>query len=199
MLQFIAKENGRYSVPEQVQMAIEGGCRWVVICMPGASDAEIREVAKEVIPLCMEGSTLLTIENHVELAKELGIHGMLLTDPEIDIAATREYCGPEAIVGCTVYDPESSLVLKDADVDYLAFPYGLDLDSVGGFVRSLRSGGVVAPLVATGAYPLGCIDALMSAGVSGVALDVTIADTSDPMTVTSEIINMLSQYQKKSL
>lgn len=199
MLQFIAKENDRYSVPEQVQMAIEGGCRWVVMCMPGATDAEIREVASEVIPLCMEGASLLTIENHVELAAELGIHGMLITDPDIDFAVTREHCGPEAIIGYMVYDPESALALKDADVDYLAFPYGLDLDSVAGFVSRLRAGGVVAPLVATGAYPLGSIEALMEAGVSGIALDVTVSDTSDPVAVTSEIINTLSKYQKKAL
>lgn len=199
MLQFIAKENGRYSVPEQVQMAIEGGCRWVVMSTPGATDAEIREILSEVIPLCMEGSALLTIENHVELAKELGIHGMLLCDPEIDFARTREYCGPEAIIGCVVYGPEAALAFKDADVDYLAFPYGLSVESVVGFVSRLRSGGIVAPLVAMGAYSADSIDALMAAGVSGIALDVTIADTSDPVAVTSEIINKLSKYQNKVL
>lgn len=199
MLQFIAKENERYSVPEQVQMAIEGGCRWVVMSMPGATDAEIREMASDVIPLCMEGSTLLTIENHVDLAKELGIHGMLITDLEIDIAATREYCGPEAIIGCTVYDPEAAIIIKDIDVDYMAFPYGLGVEAVAEFVSRLRAGGIVVPLVATGAYPKDCIDSLMAAGVNGIALDVSIADTSDPVASTSEIINILSKYQKKIL
>lgn len=197
MLQFIAKENDRYSVAEQVQMAIEGGCRWIVMSMPGASDDEIREMASEVIPVCMENAVLLTIENHVELAKELGIHGMLLSDPEIDFAKSREFCGPEAIIGCVVYDFESALALKNADVDYMAFPYGMPVETVAASVGSLRSAGLVAPLVATGAYPTDIIDALMETGVSGIALDVTIADTSDPVEVTSEIIKTLSKYQKK--
>ncbi len=197
MLQFIAKENERYSVPEQVQMAVEGGCRWVVLGMPGATDSEIRDVAREIIPLCKEEQTLLTIENHAELAKELGIHGMVLTDPEIDFAKTREFCGPEAIIGVTAYSAEEALSLKDADVDYIAFPYDLGLSEIQKSVDVLRSAGVLIPLVATGDYPLDEIDALMAAGVSGLAINVTIADSGDPVAVTREITNILSKYQKK--
>lgn len=198
MLQFIAKENVRYSVPEQVQMAVEGGCRWVVLSMPGAFEAEIREVASEIIPVCKEESALLTIENHVELARELGIHGVVLTDPQIDFAKTREFCGPEAIIGVTAYTPDEALALKDADVDYIAFPYDLGVGEIRGFVSMLRSKGVMVPLVAVGDYSLSAIDDLMEAGVSGIALNVTIADSGDPVAATAEIIKNLSKYQKKS-
>lgn len=197
MLQFIAKENDRYSVAEQVQMAVEGGCRWVVLSMPGATDAEIREVASEIIPVCKEQSTLLTIENHVELARELGIHGMLLTAPEIDFAKTREFCGPEAIVGVMAYSLEEALALKDADVDYIAFPYDLGVEEIRVSVGTLRAKGVMTPLVATGDYSLPVISEIMDAGASGIALNVTIADSGDPVAVTAKIINLLSEYQKK--
>lgn len=45
MLQFIAESNERYSIAETVQMAIEGGCRWIELHMPDSDDSEIREVA----------------------------------------------------------------------------------------------------------------------------------------------------------
>ncbi len=199
MLQFIAKENDRYSVPEQVKMAIEGGCRWIIMSMPGASDAEIREVAQQIIPLCMEECTLLTIENHVELARELGIHGVVLTDPEISFAQTREFCGPEAIIGVTAYTTEEAFALKDADVDYIAFPYGLGVGEVQASVDLLREKEFMIPLVATGDYSMPTIDKLMMAGISGIALNVTSADNNDPVATTAEIINLLSKYQKKVL
>lgn len=195
MLQFIAKENDRYSVPEQVQMAVEGGCRWIVLSVPGADDAEIREVASGIIPVCKEESTLLTIENHVELARELGIHGVLLTDPEIDFAKTREFCGPEAIIGVTVYDVAEAIALKDADVDYLALPYDLDPATVQKALGDIRSAGVIIPLVATGDYPLPVIESLFSAGISGVALDVTVTSKADPVEATREIISTLAKYR----
>lgn len=71
MLQFIARENNRFSVPELVQMAIEGGCAWVVLDPGEMSDEVIREIAREVIPLCKETSTILTMVDHVDMAKEL--------------------------------------------------------------------------------------------------------------------------------
>lgn len=199
MLQFIAKENDRYSVPEQVRMAVEGGCRWIVLSMPGATDAEIREVAGEIIPVCMEQGTLLTIQNHVELARELGIHGVVLSDPDISFAQTREFCGPEAIIGVTAYSIDEALALKDADVDYIAFPYDLGVGEIRIAVATLRAKGVIAPLVATGDYSLPELDELMTAGVSGVALDVTLAGSGDPVEATAEIIKKLSEYQKKIL
>lgn len=195
MLQFIAKENDRYSVPEQVQMAVEGGCRWIVLAMPGADDAEIREMASEIIPVCKEGSILLTIENHVELARELGIHGVLLSDPEIDFAKTREFCGPEAIIGVTIYDEAEAIALKDADVDYLALPYGLDSSTVQKVLSAIRTAGVIIPLVATGDYPLPVIESLIAGGISGVALDVTVTSKADPVAATGEIVDTLSKYR----
>lgn len=199
MLQFIAKENYRYSLSEQVQMAVEGGCRWIVLCMPGAADEEIRSEAREIIPVCMEHGTLLTIQNHPELALELGIHGVVLTDPEISFAKTREFCGPEAIIGVTAFSVDEAIALKDADVDYIAFPYGLGVGDVQTAVDALRAKGVMVPLVATGDYSMPDIDRLMTAGVSGIALDVTVADSADPVAATAEIIKKLSEYQKKIL
>ena len=57
MLQFITHHSNRFSIAEEVQMAIEGGCRWIQLRMKDASDEEIREVANEIIPLSKENYT----------------------------------------------------------------------------------------------------------------------------------------------
>ena len=42
MLQFITHPSEKYSIAEEVQMAIEGGCRWIQLRMKDASDEEVR-------------------------------------------------------------------------------------------------------------------------------------------------------------
>ena len=117
MLQFIARENNRFSVPELVQMAIEGGCAWVVLDPGEMSDEVIREIAREVIPLCKETSTILTMVDHVDMAKELGIHGVLLQNDRRSPAELRELFGPEAIIGVEIGSLMQAMSLQGVDVD----------------------------------------------------------------------------------
>ena len=65
MLQFITHQSDRFSIPEEAQMAIEGGCRWIQLRMKDASDDEVRAVANEIIPLCKENDTFLIIDDRV--------------------------------------------------------------------------------------------------------------------------------------
>ena len=52
MLQFITQESDKYSIAEEVQMALEGGCRWIQLRMNGATPEIVRETALDLIPLC---------------------------------------------------------------------------------------------------------------------------------------------------
>ncbi len=65
MLQFITHPSERFSIPEEVQMAIEGGCRWIQLRMKDTPVEEIRAVATEIIPLCQESEAFLVIDDHV--------------------------------------------------------------------------------------------------------------------------------------
>ncbi len=66
MLQFITHTSDKYSIAEEAQMAIEGGCRWIQLRMKDASDEEVRNVALEIIPMCQETDTFLIIDDRVE-------------------------------------------------------------------------------------------------------------------------------------
>ena len=67
MLQFIAQESDKYSIAEEVQMALEGGCRWIQLRMNDASPEIVRETALELIPMCKETEAFLIIESHVDV------------------------------------------------------------------------------------------------------------------------------------
>ena len=52
MLQFITHPSDKYSIAEEVQMVLEGGCKWIQLRLKDATDEEFRQTAKEIIPLC---------------------------------------------------------------------------------------------------------------------------------------------------
>ncbi len=78
MLQYITNDTDLYNIAEEVQMAIDGGCRWVQLRMKNATDDEVREVAAEIIPMCQENDVFLIIDDRVELVNELRVSGVHL-------------------------------------------------------------------------------------------------------------------------
>lgn len=193
MLQFIAQQNDRYTLPELVQMAIEGGCKWVVLRVPELADEQVRELARELVPLCRETATILTIEDRMDLAKELSLHGVFLT-PAAAISAieAREVCGPEAIIGAQVGMASAAMSLAGADIDYVAFPESMPLERVGENIEALRNAHCELPVVAQGEFDAERIALARVLGVNGLAISHEIADAADPVARTAEIISLLT-------
>ena len=80
MLQIIISFSERYSIGEMAQMAVEAGASWLVLSLPGNDAGQTREMCADVVELCRESGVMLSIENCVESARELAMHGVFLTD-----------------------------------------------------------------------------------------------------------------------
>ena len=119
MLQFITHPSEHYSIAEEAQMAIEGGCRWIQLRIKDASDDEVRQVAMEIIPMCRETETFLIIDDRVELVNELKVSGVHLGKNDMDPLEAREILGPHAIIGITANTAEDIIRYKGKDVDYV--------------------------------------------------------------------------------
>ena len=52
MVQFISHYSERYSYLDSIQLALEGGCRWIQLRMKDATDEELRPIAIEAQKLC---------------------------------------------------------------------------------------------------------------------------------------------------
>lgn len=186
MLQFIAEKNEDYSVAELTQMAIEAGCGWIQLHLPDADAAEIRALSDELIPMCKEAGVILTLEDRPDEAKELGIHGVHLTDNRHGSARkVREEMGPGAIIGVTVADPQAIISLKGADIDYVTLSPTLTADKCKQVIADARTGGSEMPIVVTGTD----IDTLLSLGANGIAVPyAAIADSDDPVAAIADIL-----------
>lgn len=193
MLQFIAQTNDRYSVEETIQMAIEGGCRWIQLHLPGMSDEEIRTMAPDIIALCKESAVFLMIEDRIELAKELGLHGVhVKAIGDRSAAKIREDLGPEAVIGIDVSNAAAVMALRNADIDYVTLPEDMNPGEIAEIVTAVRDAGIEIPIVATGNITPEDAIVYIAAGVSGIATGRPIIDAKDPVEETRLMIKNLT-------
>lgn len=205
MLQFITNNSDRYSIAEEVQMAIEGGCRWVQLRMKDATDEEVRQVALELIPMCQENDTFLIIDDRVELVNELRVSGVHLGKEDMDPLQAREILGPHAIIGITANTAEDILRYKGKDVDYVGLgPFRftttkrnlapeLGLEGYKMIVDQVCQAGMELPIVAIGGITLADVDGLMATGVNGLAVSGAIVNAEDPVDATSQFMQTLME------
>lgn len=190
MLQFIAENNDRYSIAEQVQMAIEGGCGWVILNFgEHPDDAYIRETAAEVVPLCREAGIILTIADNVDMARELGIHGVWLTDGSRSAASVRTQLGAEAIIGATAGDVAALRLFADNDIDYAT----ADAGRLPSLVSDARATGIELPVVLTGDYDSTDIDFIRSTCASGIATGRKLLEADDPVLAVEKMLSLLAE------
>ena len=203
MLQFITHPSEKYSIAEEVQMAIEGGCRWIQLRMKDASDEEVRNVALEIIPMCQETDTFLIIDDRVELVNELRVSGVHLGKEDMDPMQAREILGPHAIIGVTANTAADIIKFKGKDVDYVGLgPFRftttkknlapeIGLEGYTEIVKDVRAAGVELPIVAIGGITEDDVKPLMATGGNGIAMSGAIIGADDPMLYTSSVMEKL--------
>ncbi len=203
MLQFITHPSEKYSIAEEVQMAIEGGCRWIQLRMKGASDEEVLHTAAELIDMCRENDAFLIVDDRVNVVNELKVSGVHLGKDDMDPMEARELLGPDAIIGITANTADDIIKYKGKDVDYVGlgpFRYTstkeklspvLGLEGYAEIVKKVRDAGVELPIVAIGGITLEDVEPLMKTGVNGIAVSGSIINAPDPVLYTSKIMEKL--------
>ncbi|MBD5313642.1 MAG: thiamine phosphate synthase [Bacteroides sp.] len=210
MLQFITHPSEKYSIAEEVQMALEGGCKWIQLRLKDATDEEFRQTALEIIPMCQEHEAFLVFDDRVELAMEMSVHGVHLGKDDMNPLLARETMGAEAIIGCTANTAADIKAFKGWDVDYVGlgpFRYTstkaklspvIGLDGYRQIVKETRDADILLPLVAIGGITIDDIDDLMATGINGVAMSGAIINAPDPVDYTRQVLARLHEaFQKR--
>ncbi len=209
MLIFITHPSSRYSIAEEVQMVLEGGCKWIQLRLKDATDEEFRATALEIIPMCQENEAFLVFDDRVELAMEMSVHGVHLGKNDMNPLQARETMGAEAIIGVTANTAEDILRFNGWDVDYVGLgPYRftttkeklspvLGIDGYQKIVSKVREADMLLPIVAIGGITIDDIPALMKTGINGVAMSGAIINADDPVEYTRKVIESLNENKPK--
>ncbi len=200
MLQFITHPSTRYSIEQQVELALQGGCKWIQLRMKDATDQEVADMARLITPMCRQAEAILVIDDRVEVVMETRVHGVHLGKNDMDPAQAREYLGPHAIIGCTANTADDILRLAALDIDYIGLgPYRftttkqglapiIGLEGYQQIINQVRQAGCDIPIVAIGGIEAADVDPLLQAGVNGVAMSGAILAAPDPAQYIADIL-----------
>ena len=204
MIQFISHYSERYSYLDSIQLALEGGCRWIQLRMKDATDDEVRPIAIEAQKLCRHYNATFIIDDRVALVRELGADGVHLGKNDMPIREARQILGPDFIIGGTANTFEDAKAHYEASADYIGCgPFRftttkqklapvLGLDGYRQIIRKLRAANINIPIVAIGGITKDNIPAILQTGITGIALSGTVLRADDPIAEMKHIINIIN-------
>lgn len=203
MLQFITKNSERFSIAEEAQMAIEGGCRWIQLSSSGLAGNEenMRTAAVEIMELCKEQEAFLIIEDDINLVEELKVHGLFMHDCSRESVMTaRERLGADAVIGVSVSTAAEALHLIGLDIDYFIISCGIGCSDPVGFygdvVDKLMAANMYVHVVASGNISPSDFVGIVKVGCSGVAVSSEITEAADPVSTTRTLVSELEQARR---
>lgn len=204
MVQFISHYSERYSYLDSIQLALEGGCRWIQLRMKDALDEEVRPIAVKAQKLCRQYHATFIIDDRVALVRELGADGVHLGKSDMPIREARQILGSDYIIGGTANTFEDAKAHYEASADYIGCgPFRftttkqklapvLGLDGYRQIIQQLRAANITIPVVAIGGITKDDISAILQTGITGIALSGTVLRADDPIAEMKHIINIIN-------
>jgi thiamine-phosphate pyrophosphorylase len=204
MVQFISHYSERYSYLDSIQLALDGGCRWIQLRMKDAKDDEVRPIAIEAQKLCRQYGATFIIDDRVALVSELGADGVHLGKNDMPISEARRLLGPDFIIGGTANTFEDAKAHYEASANYIGCgPFRftttkqklapvLGLDGYRHIISKLRAANIKIPVVAIGGITKADIPAILQTGITGIALSGTVLRADDPIEEMKHIINIIN-------
>ncbi len=177
---------------ELAKQACEGGVKWVQLRMKNVTESAWKKQAEDTLAVCREYGAQLIINDHPELAVEIGADGVHLGKDDMPLAQARAIIGDEMILGATANNLQDIINAAQYKVDYIGLgPFRFTLTKeklspvlgVEGFetiIKELKKKDIQIPLIAIGGILMEDIADLLSVGVHGVAIASAINRYSNP-------------------
>ena len=105
-----------------VEAVLVGGCRILQYRSKQTDRSQLLVEANALLILCRQYGAKLLINDNVQLAAEIGAHGVHLGQDDTPIVQARTLLGDSAIIGITCHDSLTlALEAQQAGADYIAF------------------------------------------------------------------------------
>ncbi len=203
-LQFITNPDSVDSAVSQSRMALEGGCRWIQLRWKDADTDLLRAASERIVPLCRAAGAVFLLDDHVELVELTGADGVHLGKNDMPVSEARKILGPGRIIGATANTPADIMAAAGASADYIGYgPFRftttkknlspvLGLEGYRVAVAECRRLGITLPIVAIGGITAADIPAILSTGVSGIAMSGSIINAPDPEAATAGLLKIIN-------
>ncbi len=189
---------------EMAEAALRGGVDVIQLRDKIRPREQLINLGKKLLKLCNRYNVPLIVNDHPDVAKEIGAHGVHVgkDDPPVDYA--RKILGPDAIIGASAYDDVNlALELERLGADYVAFgavfpsPTKPKEPLIDWHVFTEARKVLKVPIVAIGGINKKNLPELMEkAKPDAVAVVSAIFGERDPESAARELKNILARYIK---
>jgi len=191
-----------WSLVDCVADALAGGATCVQL-REKACTREVAELARSLQALCEQAGVPFIVNDHVELALEVGADGVHVGQEDMACERARAMLGREKIIGVSVRNREQAIAAASAGADYLGagavFATATKPESAGIGLAALAGicAAVPLPVVAIGGLNLATIPQLAHSGVAGAAVVSAIFAQDDIVEATKRLYDCTSVLLKK--
>ncbi len=185
-IQYITQDNDSLSHAEQAKLMFENGIDWVQIRMKNASKDEFVAQAKEALVYAKQYEGTLIINDHIDICKSIGAHGVHVGLHDMSVSEVRTALGEACIIGGTANTIEHIELHTKNGADYIGlgpFRYTttkknlsplLGEDGYKYLVAEMKKRNISTPVVAVGGITMDDILAIKELGLFGVAISTSL-------------------------
>ncbi|MCB0319821.1 MAG: thiamine phosphate synthase [Bdellovibrionales bacterium] len=193
-LLYISDDSHKQSHEEQIEQVCSAGVRWVQLRVKERAYTDWMMIAKRVRKITSDYGALLTINDNVRIAKEIGADGVHLGRDDMSPIVARQILGPEVLIGGSANTIREIEDLTIQQVDYIGIgPFRLTsskknlrptlgFSGIQSIMRHVREQHYRqwVPLIVIGGLQAEDLTEVMSAGVFGVAMGSGIRNAPEP-------------------
>ncbi|MBK9732167.1 MAG: thiamine phosphate synthase [Chitinophagaceae bacterium] len=203
-LQYLTQDLPDFSHIEQVRMACDAGIEWIQLRMKNKSTDDYMKISAMARKITYDSGVKLIINDHVEIAGEVGADGVHLGREDMYWKAARIILGEDVLIGGSAHSWDELISLRDANVDYAGLgPFRftstkINLDEVLGLegiisiMKLMQQHSFQLPVIAIGGIELNDVNDLIAAGVNGIAVSSAINKAANPR---NALINFLESVK----
>ncbi len=199
-LQFITSDDSTHNHLEQIKMVLENGVQWVQLRAKKCDEKTFLNLAEEAKKITQKYSATLIINDHVSIAKIIAAEGVHIGKEDLSAAAARQELGSK-IIGGTANTLEDILQIKD-HVDYIGLgplrftstkkklsPV-LGIEGYQSILKQVQN----IPVIGIGGVVLEDVEALLHAGLHGIAVSGAIINDENPEKKIKQFLKAIETY-----
>ena len=187
-LQYISQGDTQEEQLNNIQKALEFGCRWIQLRFKKANAETLEQTALLAKELCQKFDALFIINDHINLAKKIDADGVHLGLTDSSIQEARELLGDKKIIGGTANSYEDVIQRYHEKCNYVGLgPYKftitkeklspiVGLEGYKEIISKLENKGVEIPIFAIGGILEEDIDPILNSGIYGIAVSGLITN-----------------------
>ncbi len=207
-LHFITQDVYGIDHPKLAREACKGYIDLIQLRIKNKGIREIKTLAEKTFEIADMYNVKLIINDHVDLAAEIGAHGVHLGKHDMHPLKAREILGDEVIIGGTA---DSFEMIKElyGIVDYIGLgPYRfthtksglspvLGLQGYKTIIQKCRNEKIDIPIIGVGGININDIEPIMQTGLYGVAVSSALAQSDFIAFLAEDFTNEVNRVAQK--